>query len=127
MIDDRGAATPKFSNVPGADARGVELTSDAALAMGLHVTAGYTFLRTRVTQGGADTAATALLVPGQPLIRRPQHAGFVALAYQPARRISTAVTARYTGARADVDYATSRRVTLPANARVDTVLHYERR
>ncbi len=125
LIDYNGAATPNFSNVPGADARGVELTSDAALAMGLHVTAGYTFLRTRVTQGGADTAATALLVPGQPLIRRPQHAGFVALAYQPARRISTAVTARYTGARADVDYATSRRVTLPAYARVDAVLDYE--
>ncbi len=118
LIDYNGATAPNFANVPGADARGVELMSDAALGAALHVTAGYTFLHTRVTQGGAATGATALLVPGQPLIRRPEHAGFVGVTYQPAHRVSAAVTTRYTGARADVDYAISRRVPLPAYWRV---------
>ena len=122
LVDYNGATTPNYFNVPGADARGVELTTDAALAAGLRLTAGYTFLRTRVTAGGADTSGTALLVPGQPLIRRPEHVGFVSVATPPARRVSAGVTARYTGTRADVDYTTLRRVTLPAYSRVDAVL-----
>jgi vitamin B12 transporter len=124
---DFNAGDNTYLNVPGADARGVEVTSDAALGAAVHVTAGYTWLHTRVTQGGASTAATALFVSGQRLLRRPEHAGTVGLAYRSAGRVSATVTARYTGNRDDLDYATLQRVTLPAYTRVDAALQYDMR
>jgi vitamin B12 transporter len=120
LIDYNGADTvTNYFNVPGADARGVELTGDVAPAAGLHLTLAYTVLRTRVTAGGADTGATALYRPGQPLLRRPQQAGWLTVAYRPLARAGVTVAVAYTGDRADVDYRTFRRVTLPAYTRVD--------
>jgi vitamin B12 transporter len=120
LIDYNGADTvTNYFNVPGADARGVELTGDAAPAAGLQLALAYTVLRTRVTAGGADTGATALYRPGQPLLRRPQQAGRLTLAYRPRAGAGLAVALAYTGARADVDYRTFQRVTLPAYTRVD--------
>lgn len=119
-IDYNGADTvTNYFNVPGADARGIELTSAAALGAGVRVTLAYTFLHTRVTQGGAAAGPAALFLPGQPLVRRPDHTAALGLTYRPARPGSLAVTARYTGERQDVDYATFQRVTLPAYTCVD--------
>ncbi len=123
LIDYNGADTvTNYFNVPGANARGVELTGDAAPAAGLQLALAYTLLRTRVTAGGADTSATALYRPGQSLLRRPRQAGRLTIAYRPpagAARAGVAVAVAYTGARADVDYRTFQRVTLPGYTRVD--------
>ncbi len=121
LIDYNGSdsVTYNYLNVPGADARGVEIAAEAALGRAVRVTAGYTFLDTRVTKGGADTGSTALFLTGQPLLRRPWHSATVALSYRLGRRGSMTLTALYTGRRPDVDYRTFRRDNLPSYTRVD--------
>jgi len=114
-----GSVTYNYLNVPGADARGLEIASEAALGRAVRVSAGYTFLDTRVTKGGADTGSTALFLTGQPLLRRPWHSATLALSYRLGRRGSMTLTALYTGRRPDVDYRTLRRDTLPSYTRVD--------
>ena len=114
-----GSVTYNYLNVPGADARGLEIAAEAALGGAVRVRAGYTFLDTRVTKGGADTGSTALFLTGQPLLRRPWHSATVALSYRLGRRGSMTLTALYTGRRPDVDYRTFRRDTLPSYTRVD--------
>ena len=121
LIDYNGSASVPYNyvNVPGADARGLEVASAAALGGAVHVTAAYTFLHTRVTRGGADTGSTALFVPGQPLLRRPWHSATVGLSSRVGAHGSVSLTVLYTGRRPDVDYRTFRRDTLPAYTRVD--------
>ena len=121
LIDYNGSdsVTYNYLNVPGADARGLEIASEAALGRAVRVSAGYTFLNTRVTKGGADTGSTALFLTGQPLLRRPWHSATLALSYRLGRRGSVTLTALYTGRRPDVDYRTLRRDTLPSYTRVD--------
>ena len=121
LIDYNGSdsVTYNYLNVPGADARGLEIASEAALGGAVRVTAGYTFLDTRVTKGGADTGSTALFLTGQPLLRRPWHSATLALSYRLGRRGSMTLTALYTGRRPDVDYRIFRRDTLPSYTRVD--------
>ena len=120
LIDYNGSDSVKYNyvNVPGADARGLEVASEAALGP-VRVTGGYTFLDTRVTRGGADTGSTALFLTGQPLLRRPWHSATLGLSSRLGGRGSVAVTVVYTGRRSDVDYRTFRRDTLPAYTRVD--------
>ncbi len=121
LIDYNGSVsvTYNYLNVPGADARGLEIATEAALGGAVRVTAGYTFLDTRVTKGGADTGSTALFLTGQPLLRRPWHSATLSLSYRLGRRGSMSLTALYTGRRPDVDYRTLRRDTLPSYTRVD--------
>ncbi len=126
LIDYNGTDTAtSYFNVPSADARGLELTSDGSIGPGLHLNVAYTYLETRVTKGGTDNGATALLRPGQSLIRRPRHSGTLGLGYRLATRGSAVLTASYTGRREDVDYAVSQRVTLPAYVRIDAGLQYD--
>jgi vitamin B12 transporter len=121
LIDYNGSSSVKYNyfNVPGADARGLEVASEAAPGGALRVTAAYTFLDTRVTRGGPDTGSTALFLAGQSLIRRPWHSATLGLSYRLGRRGSVMLTALYTGRRPDVDYRTFRRDTLPSYTRVD--------
>jgi len=121
LIDYNGSGSVRYNylNVPGADARGLEIAAEAPLGRAVRVTAGYTFLDTRVTKGGADTGSTALFLTGQPLLRRPWHSATLALSYRLGRRGSMTLTALYTGRRPDVDYRTFRRDTLPSYTRVD--------
>jgi vitamin B12 transporter len=121
LIDYNGSDSVRYNyvNVPGANARGLEVASEAALGGGVRVTAGYTFLDTRVTRGGVDTGSTALFLTGQPLLRRPWHAATLGLSYRPGERGSMTLTVLYTGRRPDVDYRTFRRDTLPSYTRLD--------
>ncbi|PYO99274.1 MAG: hypothetical protein DMD60_02055 [Gemmatimonadetes bacterium] len=121
LIDYNGSDSVRYNylNVPGANARGLEVASEAALGGAVHVTAGYTFLDTRVTRGGADTGSTALFLTGQPLLRRPWHSASLGLSYRQGERGSVTLTVLYTGRRPDVDYRTFRRDTLPSYTRVD--------
>ncbi len=121
LIDYNGSDSLKYNyvNVPGADARGLEVATEAALGGAVRITAAYTFLDTRVTRGGADTGSTALFLTGQPLLRRPWHSATVGLSFRLGARGSMSLTLLYTGRRPDVDYRTFRRDTLPAYTRVD--------
>ena len=121
LIDYNGSSSVKYNylNVPGANARGLEVASEAALGGAVRITAGYTFLDTRVTRGGADTGSTALFLTGQPLLRRPWHSATLGLTSRLGRRGSATVTVLYTGRRPDVDYRTFQRDTLPSYTRVD--------
>ena len=121
LIDYNGSSSVKYNylNVPGANARGLEVASEAALGGAVRITAGYTFLDTRVTRGGADTGSTALFLTGQPLLRRPWHSATLGLTSRLGRRGSATVTVLYTGRRPDIDYRTFQRDTLPSYTRVD--------
>lgn len=120
LIDYNGADTlTNYFNVPGADARGIEVTGDALMGTSVQVLAGYTFLHTEVTEGGSATGPTALFLAGQALIRRPKHSATLGLSYRLRERGSLVLTAFYTGERVDIDYRTFKRDTLPAFARVD--------
>jgi vitamin B12 transporter len=126
LIDYNGAdAATNYFNVPGANASGIEFATEAIVGERIHLTAGYTFLDTRVTKAGVDSGPTGLFLPGEALIRRPRNAGALGVAYRLAMRGSVALTALYMGEREDVDYATFQRVTLPAHTRVDAALNYE--
>jgi len=110
-------ASPNYYNVAAADASGLELVARAA-AGPLSVQAQYTYTRTVSADSGFDGAYFA---QGQRLLRRPTHAGSLALGSSLGARGSATVSAYYVGAREDEDFsgATPARVTLPAYVRVD--------
>ena len=126
LIDYNGADTvTNYFNVPGADARGIELSGEVPVAGRIHVRVGYTLLHTEVTQGGAATGPTALFQPGDRLIRRPEHTGTIALTYRFHERGTASLTGLYTGDREDIDYAAFTRDTLPSYTRVDFAAHLD--
>jgi vitamin B12 transporter len=85
--------------------RGVEVAGRALLAEGLSVDASYTYLDADQQQ----VAGTARLRE----VRRPRHAGSIALAYT-SKAFDLAAAAAITGARGDTDFARFVPVTLPA-------------
>jgi len=117
------AGAPNYANIAGASADGVELGGELAPTAGLSFGASYTYLHTEVTSAGFDSTGGATLAPGQPLVRRPGHAGRVDARYSTSRG-SAWLAVTYVGARADQDFSTfpATRVTLPAYARVDLAL-----
>ncbi|MBK5189012.1 MAG: TonB-dependent receptor, partial [Gemmatimonadaceae bacterium] len=64
-----GAAN--YYNLAAASSDGVELTMRFAPSGPLSVAASYTWLKTRVTNAGIDSSATANFVRGERLLRRP--------------------------------------------------------
>jgi vitamin B12 transporter len=126
LIDYNGADTTiSYFNVPGSLARGVELTTDGELGAGIHVTTAYTYLHTAVTKAGTATGPTALFVPGEPLIRRPEHSGALGVTYRVPARGTVSLTALYTGEREDIDFATFTRAPLPPYTRLDLATHVD--
>ena len=124
LIDYNGADTAvNYFNVPGSLARGVEVTGTAEIGGSVHIALGYTFLHTAVTRAGTGTGPTALFVPGEPLIRRPEHSGSLATACRLPMRSGVSLTALYTGEREDIDFATFTRATLPPYTRIDVAAH----
>ena len=109
-------SSPNYFNIAAAIASGVEFSGQVTPISGLDLRAGYTRLHTRVTSAGFDPGPDALLVQDSTLLRRPAHAGFAELDCRPFARAELSVSVRYTGRRADLDYAPypPQRVTLPA-------------
>lgn len=108
---------PNYFNVGAARARGLELEGRVATGP-LSVTSSYTYLDTEVLDPGL--ASDAGFVEGEPLLRRPTHAGTLTgrLALDAG---SVALTVRAAGSRADLDFTEfpAPRVTLPAYTTVD--------
>jgi vitamin B12 transporter len=104
-----GPDSVNYLNVGDATARGVELSLHASPGGGMALDAAYTWLRSR-------DAGTQ-----QRLLRRPTHSGSLLLSQRLAERGDLTLTARYTGDRADQDFASfpAAVVTLPAHTVVD--------
>jgi vitamin B12 transporter len=72
---------PNYYNLAAATSSGVELTLRVTPVAPLTLTASYTYTKTRVTNAGIDSAATANFVQGQRLLRRPANLASVAASY----------------------------------------------
>ncbi len=116
---------PNYFNVAAASADGVEAELSLRPSAAVRAGAGYTYVRTRVTQGGFDPAAGAAFAAGQSLLRRPAHAGRLDATWRPARPVALAFAAHYVGHRWDQDYTAfpPDRVRLSAYTRVDLAIH----
>ncbi|MEK7470194.1 MAG: TonB-dependent receptor [Planctomycetota bacterium] len=104
--------TPAFENAGNALARGIEVAIAVKPVEWLRFDAGYTYQRTRVTH---SSVTSVTFEERQPLIRRPDHAGFVGAALQlnyedgipkaerkDHPRVSASIRTRYVGRRDDV-------------------------
>jgi vitamin B12 transporter len=72
---------PNYFNLAAATSRGVELTLRVTPAAPVTLTASYTYTRTRVTDAGIDSSATASFVQGARLLRRPSNLGSATASY----------------------------------------------
>jgi len=122
QIDYLANASPNYQNARGSWARGVDLTVRTPLGGWGSLSAGYTYLQTRVTEG--DTGATALFRTGLPLIRRPAHSATAALTTAIPGGGSAGLATTYAGSREDIDFNNGGRVTLPAYTNVDLSAEY---
>jgi outer membrane cobalamin receptor len=95
---------------------------DWSARRGVAVSLAYTYLDTRVLDGGGDpTFAT-----GKRLIRRPANAATLRVASRLGRRGTATLGARLVGDRDDLDFSTypAARVTLHPYTRVQAALEY---
>lgn len=123
MIQYRGTPpTPgesNYYNIARADAAGVEIETRVEPIAGLTLSAGYTYLDTRVRRPGTDPDPG--FIEGERLLRRPTHAGSLGLAYHRAGLGTFDLAITHTGERDDLDFNSwpAERVTLDAFTRVD--------
>ncbi len=90
-----------FFNLGKARARGIEASFHQPMPGKLEVAASYTLLDS-VVLANSDVS-DPVFAPGQPLIRRPRHSGYLDLKWKPGRWILGA-TATVVGSRADSDF-----------------------
>ena len=117
-----GSRTPNYVNIAEARASGAEVQVDYVLRPGVSASLSYTYLETRVLNGGGDpTFAT-----GQGLIRRPANALNVRLGSTFARGGTVTLAVRFVGDRDDLDFSPpgQRRVTLHPYTRVNAGAEY---
>jgi vitamin B12 transporter len=109
-----------YVNIAAANADGLELEGTVIPVPGLRLDAQYTYLRSRVTGAGVLPDDDAAFRAGDRLLRRPTHAAALRARWD-AGPVSAHGTVRWTGSRADADFATfpAVRVDLPAHTVVD--------
>jgi vitamin B12 transporter len=112
---------PNFLNVAAANARGVESEFAVQTSFGLGLSGAYTFLLTRVVDGGVQGGTGDAFEVGARLLRRPTHAASLQVRQRFGARGSLAGTVRYVGDRDDRDFAAypAQTVILPSYVRVD--------
>ncbi|HJS43327.1 MAG TPA: TonB-dependent receptor [Gemmatimonadales bacterium] len=116
---------PNYFNVGAATANGVEATVAANLSPTLVFSVHYTYLHTRVDESGSPSVG--LFVPGEALIRRPDHTVAPELAATVGRAHMT-LGARWVGRRADIDFSQPlgpARVELDPYTRVNFAIQYD--
>lgn len=111
---------PNFYNLAAATSNGVEVTLRITPAAPLTLAASYTYTKTRVTNAGIDSSATANFVQGQRLLRRPTNLASAMASYA-FRRPETALHLEVSsiGDRDDRDFSDNvtfipKAVTLPS-------------
>ena len=98
---------------------------DRARTLGLETFATWT-PRTNMTVRAAYTwLDTEDLKTGLPLQRRPAHRGSVSLNWRFCPQLSANVSALFVGERADTDYSTFSRVTVPGYTKLDVGLRWQ--
>jgi vitamin B12 transporter len=109
-----------YVNLAAANADGLELELTVAPAPGATLRAHYTYLHTRVTDAGVLPDDDAAFRAGDRLLRRPTHSAGLDGRTR-IGRVTLYSAVRWTGSRADADFAAvpARRVELPAVAIVD--------
>ena len=113
------APDPNYFNVGRARADGLELELRTLTTGAWRASAGYTWLRTEVTDSGFGGSSG--FEEGEPLVRRPEHSGWVSGGASIARRVSLDATARQVGPRDDIDFRPfpATRVRIPGYTTVD--------
>lgn len=113
-------ADPNFFNVAEAEVDGVEVEAAATLGR-FGVSAGYTWLDSRVVDAGFDEGEDATFVEGERLLRRPTHQLSAGVRGRFGPRGHAGVEVRHVGERVDRDFAVTpaRRVSLPDYTVVD--------
>jgi vitamin B12 transporter len=94
---------PNYQNLAAASADGLELEGVARVRQGVTARASYTYLKTKVTDAGADEGASATFVEGDRLLRRPTHFATFTLS-QVTPRGSSTITVTHSGDRDDRDF-----------------------
>ena len=124
LIDYNGAAAagaPNYQNIAKATANGEELEIHGGAVGGFTGDLSVTWLATKVVDRGFDPSATATLVQGQRLLRRPATSGSFRLGYVGIDRLKLGAVATYVGDRDDRDFSAfpAKAVTLKAYALYD--------
>lgn len=117
---------PNYHNVARARSRGLEAEIGLE-ARPVRLTAGYTYLDTRVQDAGFDEGPGATFVEGGPLLRRPRHGGVATALIELAGSVQLEVSARRTGEREDRDFSSypAIPVVLPGYTVVDLSASFE--
>jgi outer membrane receptor protein involved in Fe transport len=105
---------PNYENIAKADASGIEAELRLAFAKVWFLDFAYTWLDTKVVSALSSGDPGATLIAGDALLRRPANAGSVGLTYYLVKKLTFNVQGQYVGSRADVNYSTDERVTLPS-------------
>ena len=114
--------TPNYVNIAAAQATGAEVALNWIVRSGVVASLAYTYLETRVLDGGGDPTFEA----GKRLIRRPANAATLRLTSALGRRGTATLGVRFVGDRDDLDFSTfpSARVTLHPYTRVQAAVQY---
>jgi vitamin B12 transporter len=114
--------TPNYVNIAAARATGAEVAVDWIVRSGVVASLAYTYLDTRVLDGGGDPTFET----GKRLIRRPANAATLRLSSRLGRRGTASLGARFVGDREDLDFSTypAPRVTLHPYTRVQAAVEY---
>ena len=94
--------TSQYFNIGLTRARGAELSGELAPAAGVLVRGGYTLLDSKVID--STSSFSTVFAPGQWLLRRPRHSGFVGIAFTRAR-FSADLAGVFVGHRVDSDFS----------------------
>ncbi|MEP6745864.1 MAG: TonB-dependent receptor, partial [Gemmatimonadota bacterium] len=115
------SGAPTYYNVAAATAKGLELSVMVRPSARLSVTAGYTFLKTEVTDPGFSSGDGDVFVRGSELIRRPARQAHLGAGWLLLGRGRLSAEVAFVGARTDVDFGPfpSVRKRLPGYALVD--------
>jgi outer membrane receptor protein involved in Fe transport len=90
-----------FFNLNAAKVSGAEVILETAPKAGIRLTAGYTYLNTRITQ--SSTPEDPIFGVGQELLRRPRHSGSLGAIWN-WRKLTANSTLTYVGNRVDSDF-----------------------
>jgi vitamin B12 transporter len=125
LIDYDGSAapgTPSYFNIARAASRGVEVELNHPPVHGVQLDLSLTRLATKVLERGFSPAATATLVEGEKLLRRPALTGAVVIGFTGIERLRADLAVNHVGERDDrrfnPDFTTTA-LTLPAYTLLD--------
>src|SRR5690348_2057052 len=110
---------PNFENLAVARANGVEVSARASPVRRVALNATATRLFTHVDRAGFDSSAAGFYPQGGRLLRRAGSTGSLSATYELPRDGSVMARWLVIGARDDIDYANSARVTLPPVGTID--------